>query len=235
MKEHLPENYLNSILKNKPDRNDLGHNPEVLFQSFALDKSVVRTLQKIDNFSSLKVLDVGCGEGGSLLNLIRLGFDPSNLTGIDILEDMIQRAKEKFPNIKFFHGDAAVLPFPDCHFDLVMESTMFVQLTDDALSRSIATEMIRAAKSNGFIMLVDWRYSKPWDRKYMGLSRKRLNCLFEVGKSTTLLTVKKGAIIPFAGRFISKCCPAVYFLLQALFPFLAGQVTYLLKKSHISG
>lgn len=231
MKEHLPENYLNSIRKTNVGRNDLGHNPEVLFQSLAMDKSVTRTLYKIKDFSSIKVLDVGCGEGGSLLNLMRLGFDPGNLEGIDILMDRINIAKNKFPNVHFIEGDAANLPVPDCQYDLVMESTMFVQLTDDALCKSIASEMIRVTRKGGFLMLIDWRYSKPWDKSYKGLSKKRLKSLFEINSSTELVTVKNGALIPLLGRFISKFCPAFYFLLQVTLPFLAGQVTYLLQKS----
>jgi hypothetical protein len=112
-----------------------------------------------------------------------------------------------------------------------MESTMFIQLTDKILCKSIASEMIRATKTEGFIMLIDWRYSKPWDKKYQGLSLKRLKSLFEVGNSTTLISIKKGALIPVVGRFVSRYCPAIYFILQAAFPFLVGQVSYLLNKS----
>ena len=230
MKEHLPENYLNSIQKSKPGRNDLGHNPEVLFQTFAFERSIIRTLYKIDDFSSMKVLDIGCGDGGSLINLIKIGFDPANLAGIDILDDRIKSAKRKFPNIGFITGDAACLPFSDCQYDLVMESTMFIQLTDDELCRSIALEMIRVTKKDGHIMLIDWRYSKPGNSKYDGLSKKRLKRLFEIDSSTELISVKNGALVPFIGRFISQRLPFLYFLIQALFPFMSGQVTYLLKK-----
>jgi hypothetical protein len=80
-------------------------------------------------------------------------------------------------------------------------------------------------------MLVDWRYSKPWNNKYKGLSRKRLKDLFKIANKTTLVTIKRGALIPVIGRFVSRCFPAFYFLIQFLFPFLAGQVTYLLQKS----
>jgi len=86
-----------------------------------------------------KVLDVGCG-GGSLINFLRLGFKPENLTGIDILEERILEAKRRFPNINFVHGDASHMAFPDETFDIVTESTMFVQLTDDALAHQISNE-----------------------------------------------------------------------------------------------
>lgn len=231
MREHLPENYLESLQKNQIGRNDLIHNPEVLFQSFAFDKSIIKSLQLLDDFSSMKVLDVGCGDGGSLINLIKAGFEPVNITGIDILEDRIENAKRRFPNISFLNADAAKLPLKDCEFDLVIESTMFVQLTDISLCKAIAEEMIRVVKTNGHIMLIDWRYSKPWSVKYKGLSNKQLNLLFDVNSRTRLMSTKNGALIPFIGRYISKNCSSIYFLVQKLFPFLAGQVTYLLKKT----
>lgn len=69
-------------------------------------------------------------------------------------------------------ADASCLNFVDNTFDVVSESTMFVQVTDDYLASSIAGEMIRVTKTCGYIILIDWRYSKPWDKNYKGLSVK---------------------------------------------------------------
>ena len=232
MQDHLPENYLDSVKKSRDGRNDLGHNPEVLFQSFAFEKSIIRSLYKIPDFTTLKVLDVGCGEGGSLLNLIRLGFEPENLSGIDILNERITRAQVKFPDIKFITGDAANMPFPDNHYGMVMESTMFIQLKNDELCRLIANEMIRVTNKDGFILLIDWRYSKPWNKRYRGLSLKRVKKLFGVGSVTKIIAKKNGALVPPIGRFCSKYCSSLYFIIQSVFPFLAGQVTYLVQKTN---
>ena len=90
--------------------------------------------------------------------------------------------------------------------------------------------MIRVTKINGLIMLIDWRYSKPGNSKYDGLSKKRLKKLFEIDSSTEVISDKNGALVPFIGRYISKRLPSLYFLVQAMFPFMSGQVTYLLKK-----
>lgn len=230
MKEHLPENYLEYLRSGNFGRNDLSHNPEVLFQSLAYERSVTEVLYNLDNFESLKVLDVGCGEGSSLINLIKLGFDPTNLSGIDILVERISIARRRFPQINFIEGDAANMPFGVDAFDLIMESTMFIQITDESLAKSIASEMMRVTKKGGYILLLDWRYSKPWNSKYCGLSTVRLKKLFAVGSLTDLMKVKRGALIPYAGRFISRYVPSVYFLTASLLPFMSGQVAYLLKK-----
>lgn len=234
MHDHLPENYLDSLKNSRDGRNDLGHNPEVLFQSFAFEKSIIRSLYPIPDLSILKVLDVGCGEGGSLLNLIRLGFKPDNLSGIDILSERIKKAQVNLPNTRFITGDAANMPFPDNNFDLVMESTMFIQLKNDELCRLIADEMIRVTKKDGFILLIDWRYSKPWNKRYRGLSLKRVKTLFGVGSETKIITKKNGALVPPIGRFCSKYSSSLYFIIQSVFPFFVGQVTYLIQKNKLT-
>ncbi len=217
--------------RKKKDRNDLLRNPEVLFQVLAFDRSIISAFSSIQlDPKTAKILDVGCGEGASIINLLRLGFLPSNLYGIDILRDKIKQAKIKFPNINWIHGDASSMQFEDNFFDCVMESTIFLQMTDDELSDKVAKEMIRVTKKGGYILLIDWRYSHPFNKEYKGLSKKRIINLFNVGSKTSILRTYKGALIPLVGRFISKNIPGIYFLLQSLFPFLVGQVTTVLKK-----
>ena len=54
------------------DRNDLLRNPEVLFQFLALEAAVIRALGFLQlDPAKAPVLDVGCGEGLSLLPLLR--------------------------------------------------------------------------------------------------------------------------------------------------------------------
>lgn len=212
------------------NRNSLLRNSEVLFQTLAFDASIIKALSFIKpEPKSNKVLDVGCG-GGSILNFIRMGFPPENLVGMDIQEERILAGKRLYPNVNFVQGDAARMQFEDETFDIVTESTMFVQLTDDALSQSIANEMIRVTKANGYIILVDWRYSKPWDKSYKGLNAKRIKELFCVNSKTKIKGIFKGAIIPPIGRLVSKRFSCLYFLLQYLFPFMVGQVIYVLQK-----
>ncbi len=130
-------------------RNDLLTNPEVLFQYLAFESAVISVLRKATNLNrkSSKILDVGCGGGGSLLRFLQLGFTPENLYGIDILRERISDAQKNYPNLNFICDDAGSMPYESDMFDLVMESTMFVQLTDQELSQKIAQEMIRVTNS----------------------------------------------------------------------------------------
>ena len=116
----------------------------MLFQTLASDASVIAALRSTPlDPATAQILDVGCGGGGSLITFLRLGFDPCNIWGIDILPERIQIARRRFPNVNFICGDASSMKeFEDNRFDLVFEATMFVQITDDNLSQRIADETI---------------------------------------------------------------------------------------------
>ena len=83
-----------------PTRNDILHNPEVLFQVLAAEASLISALRLIGpDRAHTKVLDVGCGDGSSLLPLLRLGFEPSNLYGVDIRGGRIRGGASKVPGV----------------------------------------------------------------------------------------------------------------------------------------
>lgn len=75
-----------------------------------------------------RVLDIGCGTGAGTLFLTR-EFPQARVRGIDISEEMIGIATAKVGldpegRIAFKVGDAASLPYPDQHFDLVAQVNM---------------------------------------------------------------------------------------------------------------
>jgi len=213
------------------ERNSLLHNPEVLYQSLAQEAALVRALQYIrPNHEAAHVLDVGCGDGTTLLAFLRLGFAAGNLHGIDFQEERIARAKEKCASIHFAQGDATKMEFASQTFDLVHEATMFIHSVDEELSRKIAGEMVRVTKPGGHILLCDWRYSKPGSAAHCAVTQKRIARLFEIGRQTSRCGVFAGPLLPPIGRFLSRRLPSAYFLVSGLFPFLVGQVTTVLRK-----
>ena len=213
------------------DRNDLLRNPEVLFQFLAHEASMISAarLARFDPATHI-VLDVGCGGGFGLSLFATLGARPDRLYGVDIQESRVQIARDRLPTARISCGDASRLEFPDGFFDVVTESTMFVQLTDEHLAQRIAGEMIRVTRPGGFVLLADWRYSRPGDRRYVGLSASRIHRLFGVPGRTEVRAVIRGALIPPVGRFLSKYCHALYFPVAALLPPLVGQVVTVLQK-----
>ncbi|MCL2302990.1 MAG: class I SAM-dependent methyltransferase [Lentimicrobiaceae bacterium] len=78
-------------------------------------------IEKEINFDkSLKILDVGCGTGRHTIELSKRGY---NVTGIDLSEAQLKRAKEKAAennlSIDFQRQDARNLPFNN-EFDVVI-------------------------------------------------------------------------------------------------------------------
>ncbi len=223
--------YESYYAKKGEDRNDLLTNSGVTFQTFAFDRSNIRALQRLSiDRENARVLDVGCGTGASLLQFIRLGFRPENMTGVDNGEERIAQARERFPTIDFRCESAERMSFPEETFDLVFESTLFMMLTSEEVAHRIAGEMIRVTRPGGYLMLVDWRYARPGSDEHRAMTPKRIASLFDVGSRTTVVARERGALVPPLGRFLSRHAPSLYFVVQALVPFAVGQVTTVLQK-----
>jgi len=127
-------------------------------------------------------------------------------------------------------ADASRLKFADNTFDITHASAMFLQVPDKVLSGGIATEMVRVTKPGGHILVSDWRYSKPRSSEFKAVDKKRIARLFSVGNHTIVQGVFPGQMIPPAGRFFSEHLPSLYFLVRAVFPFLVGRMTTVLRK-----
>jgi ubiquinone/menaquinone biosynthesis C-methylase UbiE len=136
----------------------------------------------------------------------------------------------RLPQADFRCKSAESMPYEDGAFDIVTESTMFVLMPSEEAAMRIASEMVRVTRKNGYLMLVDWRYSKPGSDVYRAMNAKRIAQLFGVGRETQLVAREKGALVPPLGRRLSRYLPSLYFLVQRIVPPAVGQVTTVLKK-----
>ena len=209
---------------NKEGRGHVFKNKGLLFQQLATYRSIVEALRYIEFNNEACILDVGCGSGQSLRQLLDIGYLPYNMFGIDIIKDRIIDGDNRFPNIGFHYGDATDMPYKDKSFDIVMASTLFIGIKDDS-DKKIATEMMRVVKNTGHILLIDWRYDY-FHKEYKALTQTRIKSLFPNCK---VIVQKNGSLIPPIGYFISKNCYQFYFMVHWLFPFLSGQVTTILR------
>jgi ubiquinone/menaquinone biosynthesis C-methylase UbiE len=210
------------------DRND-SFNSGVVFQELAAHIAFINAFQNIPK--NAKILDVGGGGGAGCLKLISVGFNPENLTNVDIIPDRIADSQKRLPSdCTSICCDASQMnTIPDNSFDVVFSMTMFIQLTDEKLAHSIASEMVRVCKPGGTLLIFDWRYD--FGRTgYLAVNKRRLIRLFHIGTSTKLLKTSYGQLIPPIGRFLSKYLPACYFPVRVIRP-LVGLVAYrMLKK-----
>lgn len=116
------------------------------------------------NPAHVRVLEVGCGRGHRLADWVRWGGKPDCLFGIDLMEDFVAQAREILPTAHLSSGSADHLDYPDGYFDVVIQSTVFTSVFDDALATRIANEMQRVCRPDGAILWYDFRYPVPWNK-----------------------------------------------------------------------
>lgn len=109
------------------------------------------------DFASARVLDVGCGGGYDLNRFAAAGFTPTNLFGIDYVEDRMRIAHRTFPALGFARADGSRLPFRDGQFDVVSQFTAFSAIADAGLKSAMAAEMWRVLRPGGHVLWYDMR------------------------------------------------------------------------------
>ena len=123
------------------------------FWDFYIVPSYSKTLARIDLQKSSKILDLGCGTG-ELLKILEDRFPLSELTGIDLTEEMLAVAKQKLSdNVELLLGSATSLPFDSKSFDWVIMSNVIGHLSD---KKTALKEAHRVLKNPGKIVITDW-------------------------------------------------------------------------------
>ena len=116
-----------------------------------------------------RVLDVGCGIGGSARILARdYGLD---VLGISISPGQIRRAQELTPaglSCRFAVMDALYLELPDAGFDAVWSVEAGPHMPD---KQRYADELLRVLKPGGRLAVADWNRRDPCVRPLNGLER----------------------------------------------------------------
>ena len=112
-----------------------------------------------------RVLDVGCGNGKTLIPLAKKKYDVVGLdvswSALKILEETLRRYGVC---AKFVLGDATSFPFHDSCFDAVLCSYVLTHLLDEDRIKCV-NEIRRGLKNNGFLFIEvfstdDFRYDK---------------------------------------------------------------------------
>ena len=157
--------------------------------------------------SSLDVLEVGCGHGDNLLELIRLGCDPAHLIGNELLPVRVSVARHRLPAaVALFPGDATALPLPEATVDLVVQSTVFSSLLDDAFQQRLAARMWQWLRPGGAVLWYDFTWDNPRNPDVRGVPLARIRSLFPEGT----IDARRVSLAPPLARQVVRLHPAAY-------------------------
>jgi len=199
----------------------------------ALNPDVWQTLQErqramlalfaragVRNVSGLKLTEVGCGAGGNLLELLRIGFAPEHLTGLELLPERHVQARRVLPAAtSVWQGDAADAPVEAASQDIVLQSTVFSSLLDDAFQQRLADAMWRWLRPGGAVLWYDFTVDNPRNPDVRGVPLRRVRELFPLA----CIAHRRVTLAPPLARRVARVHPALYTAFNVL-PLLRTHV-----------
>ena len=178
------------------------------------------------DLAQLRLLEVGCGAGGNLLELLRLGFAPQHLIGVELLPDRLALARAVLPDaLQLSGGDACALDIAPGSLDIVFQSTVFSSLLDDAFQQRLAQAMWRWLRPGGGVLWYDFTVNNPRNADVRGVPLRRIRQLFP----QAMLSHRRITLAPPIARAVCRMHPALYPVFNAL-PLLRTHVLVWLQK-----
>ena len=205
--------------------------PEVIHSTQELQAKILRMLGSVcgytwEDLGKLKLLDVGCGYGGQLLDFMRFGFAPANLRGIELLPDRVVLARTRLPAaIEIHSGDASTASIGPASQDVVYQSVVFSSLLDDAFQQRLADHMWSWVRPGGGVMWYDFVYDNPNNKDVRGVPLKRVRALFP----GATITAWRVTLAPPISRRACRIHHSAYPLLNSI-PWLRSHLLCWISK-----
>lgn len=234
MKQPLPQSEQDRIRAvyqawhgGKPVPEYAWHRPEVLEQVAAQNRVIGQLLASTigADLSNARALDVGCGTGRFVRELIGWGANPLNLAGTEYQEDRLAVARQRTAAGVLWHlGD---LDFAAPHtFDLVAAHTVFSSILDDGASATLAREMWRVLKPGGWCLIFDFRYNNPANSNVRKVTRRQLDSYWPA----SVRHYRTLQLAPPIARRLAQAPRLVSELLTTLVPVLRSHFVYMVRK-----
>ncbi len=174
----------------------------------------------INDLSRLRLAEVGCGTGGNLLELLRLGFAPQHLQGLELLPERHKQARTALPEAtSVWLGDAAQAPIAPGSLDLVLQCTVFTSLLDGGFQQHLADAMWRWLRPGGAVLWYDFTFNNPRNADVRGVPLARVRQLFPQAQ----IEHCRVTLAPPLARAVCRVHPALYTVFNAV-PLLRTHV-----------
>ncbi|HZU87009.1 MAG TPA: class I SAM-dependent methyltransferase [Anaerolineaceae bacterium] len=154
--------------------------PAYLFAIHQRQRALIKALKQIGTISlkGKRILEVGCGGGGVLLEYLTLGADPETMFGIDLLQDRLVEAHHKLPLSGISCADGQHLPFPGQSFDLVLQYSAFSSVLDAGIKQQMAADMLRVLRPGGAVIWYDF-WLNPTNHQTRGIRLGEIRRMFQ--------------------------------------------------------
>lgn len=105
----------------------------------------------ISNFATKRILDLGSGKGGFLVNAAKRGLNVVGLeTSATYIDETLSRAREASVHVEVVQGVGESLPFPNASFDVVNMAEVIEHVADP---KQVLNEVHRVLVRGGFVYI----------------------------------------------------------------------------------
>jgi SAM-dependent methyltransferase len=205
--------------------------PDVWLALQARQRALLRLFDRLGwhDLSQRRLVEVGCGHGANLLELLRFGFAPEHLVGLELLPDRAAHARHRLPAaLDVRVGDASGAAIAPASQDAVYAATVFSSILDDAFQVRLAGAMWRWVKPGGGVLWYDFTVDNPRNRDVRGVPRARIAALFPEGR----VGMRRLTLAPPLGRAAARVHPALYTALDRLPPLRTHLLAWVGKPMH---
>lgn len=190
-------------------------NPAALWPAQERERAIANLLRHAGwrEPGTRRLLEVGCGTGGNLLEFLRFGFAPQDLCGIELLPDRFAQARHMLPaSLRLIEGDAMRAEIAPASQDIVYVSTVFSSLLDAAFRQGLANAMWTWVKPGGAVLWYDFTVNNPRNPDVRGVPLSRVRELFPHGR----ISHRRVTLAPPLARAVVRVHPSLYGVFNAL-------------------
>jgi ubiquinone/menaquinone biosynthesis C-methylase UbiE len=175
----MKKEYAKRALKNEYSKAYSLFSLSYLFTIQQRERRILKILRRkgMKDLNGKNILELGCGGGVVLLDMIRYDANPARLTGVDLIFERLVHARTILPHSLLTNADGQNLPFCDDCFDLVLQYTAFSSVLDNTIKEMMAYDMLRVLKPRGIIVWYDF-WLNPTNPQTRGIRMRAIRKLF---------------------------------------------------------